>query len=260
MSVSLSFSYNGSVIASGIISDAKRQLTIGRNPGNNVVLPVGVISGSHAVIEYVNGTLFVKDLGSTNGTFVNDQRIAPNTAIPFTGKKLVFAGQVTVAFNTGSAPFPSPAGGREASASLSDLGTRILTQLQQKQSIVLGRAEGCDVVVDNSQISRNHAKITKIGTKFYIEDLGSMNGTFVNGHRISGKTALGTSDTIILGRIRITLGGKVVDISKEIAIKTVGLVKKFSNGKIGLHECNIEIPSNSLLAVMGPSGCGNLLC
>ena len=37
---------------------------------------------------------------------------------------------------------------------------------------------------------------------------------------------------------------------------SVGLVKKFSNGKIGLQECNIEIPSNSLLAVMGPSGCG----
>ena len=60
-----------------------------------------------------------------------------------------------------------------------------------------------------------------------IEDLGSMNGTFVNGIRVSGKTIITKSDSIILGRIRINLGGNAVDITKEIAIKTPAEIIKF---------------------------------
>jgi ABC-type multidrug transport system ATPase subunit/pSer/pThr/pTyr-binding forkhead associated (FHA) protein len=220
------------------------------------VISNGVISGTHARLELIGGVLYIQDLSSTNGTFVNQQRINPGSSVAILGKSVSLAGQIQISVGTQSIDTNGPRSSSRADQGLADLGTRILTQLKQKKSIVLGRADTCDVVVDNNQISRAHAKITTAGGKYFIEDLGSMNGTFVNGIRLNGKVPLGSSDTIILGRIRFTLGGKVVDISKEIAIKTVGLVKKFSNGKIGLHECNIEIPSNSLLAVMGPSGCG----
>jgi len=256
MSYTLSFLFNGSELISKEINNYASVLTIGRNPSNDIVISNGVISGSHARITLTGGVLYIQDLSSTNGTFVNYQRIDPNSSVAILGKNVSLAGQIQVSIRSASIETNSPRTSPRSEQGLADLGTRILTQLQQKKSIVLGRAETCDVVVDNSQISRAHAKITTVGGKYFIEDLGSMNGTFVNGIRLNGKSPLGSTDTIILGRIRFTLGGKVIDISKEIAIKTVGLVKKFSNGKIGLHECNIEIPSNSLLAVMGPSGCG----
>jgi ABC-type multidrug transport system ATPase subunit len=259
LSFSVQFTQNGANLASGIISNSNPTLSIGRNSNNDIVIPLGVVSGTHAKLEIIAGDLYLKDLGSTNGTFVNGHRLSPGSPVKVIGNTVNFSGQITMTVQAaGSRPAVNPTVQQASgnTSGLADLGTRILTQLKQKNSIILGRADSCDVVVENNQISRNHAKITNQGGRYFIEDLGSVNGTYLNGVRVTGKMPMGSSDTIILGRIRITLGGKVVDISKEIAIKTVGLIKKFSNGKIGLHECNIEIPSNSLLAVMGPSGCG----
>lgn len=259
MSFSVQFTQNGANLASGIISNSNPTLSIGRNSNNDIVIPLGVVSGTHAKLEIIAGDLYLQDLGSTNGTFVNGHRLNPGSPVKVLGNSVNFSGQITMTVQaSGSRPSVNPTVQQASgnASGLADLGTRILTQLKQKNSIILGRADSCDVVVENNQISRNHAKITNQGGKYYIEDLGSVNGTYLNGVRVTGKMPMGSTDTIILGRIRITLGGRVVDISKEIAIKTVGLIKKFSNGKIGLHECNIEIPSNSLLAVMGPSGCG----
>ncbi|MBM3164955.1 MAG: FHA domain-containing protein [Bacteroidetes bacterium] len=254
MSFSITFIYNGLPLASKLITQTQPTATVGRNSTNDVVLNPGVISGAHVKFELINGELFLQDLGSTNGTFVNGQRISAGSLVNVIGKTVSLSGQITL--NIRSVETDNPPNSIKSTPTLANLGNQILEQLNHKKSVTLGRASSCDVAIDNNLISRNHAKISLFGDKYYIEDLGSMNGTFLNGVRISGRTAMKLTDTIILGRISITLGGKVVDISKEIAIKTVGLVKQFSNGKIGLQECNIEIPSNSLLAVMGPSGCG----
>jgi energy-coupling factor transporter ATP-binding protein EcfA2 len=53
----------------------KERITIGRHPGNDIVLDERVISGHHAVISSANGGHILRDLGSTNGTYVNAKRI-----------------------------------------------------------------------------------------------------------------------------------------------------------------------------------------
>lgn len=50
--------------------------TVGRAPGNTVVVPVPTASLSHLHLVYRNGAWWVEDLGSTNGTFVNGRQIA----------------------------------------------------------------------------------------------------------------------------------------------------------------------------------------
>lgn len=55
--------------------DAIEQLTIGRGPDNDVVLEHASMSGSHATIQNLGGTFQLRDLGSTNGTFVNGTQI-----------------------------------------------------------------------------------------------------------------------------------------------------------------------------------------
>jgi ABC-type multidrug transport system ATPase subunit/pSer/pThr/pTyr-binding forkhead associated (FHA) protein len=251
------FLSGGNRINSISVSPSRPKIKIGRNTANDIVISSNVISGNHAFIELINSRLFLTDNGSTNGTFVNNQQVSPGQPIDITDQTVFLAGLTAIQVLVKSASSTGqPPRATNTSEDLTNLGERILEQLQSKATIIIGRSESVDVFINNTQISRNHSKITRIDNKYFIEDLGSINGTFVNGQRISGKIQIGSDDSIIIGRIRFTLGGLTIDISKEVAIKTIGLVKKFSNGKVGLHETNIEIQSNSLLAVMGPSGCG----
>lgn len=63
----------------------------------------------------------------------------------------------------------------------------------------IGRAQGCQILVPGAQISRLHAKIEPSGPRYILSDAGSVNGTYVNGRRISGPHMLADDDTIGLG-------------------------------------------------------------
>jgi hypothetical protein len=65
----------------------------------------------------------------------------------------------------------------------------------------IGRDLGNDIVIDDPEVSRRHACITHGPGGYSIEDLGSTNGTFVNGIRIVGSQALRDGDIIGLGQV-----------------------------------------------------------
>ena len=72
-------------------------------------------------------------------------------------------------------------------------------------SMVLGRAEQCDLVLDDTFLSRRHARIFRDGDRLLVEDLGSSNGTLVNGVRISAPTAIVANDLIRMSETEITV-------------------------------------------------------
>ncbi|MCA9098159.1 MAG: FHA domain-containing protein, partial [Planctomycetaceae bacterium] len=55
----------------------------------------------------------------------------------------------------------------------------------EKDEVFLGRLPECDIVLDSNMVSRKHARVFKVGEEYFIEDLGSGNGTTVNGERLS---------------------------------------------------------------------------
>ena len=67
-----------------------------------------------------------------------------------------------------------------------------------KASIVIGRSEDCDVVLSDTSISRSHARLELRRGGYTIYDLGSTNGTRVNGEKITSKTLM-PGDKITLG-------------------------------------------------------------
>jgi hypothetical protein len=69
----------------------------------------------------------------------------------------------------------------------------------------LGRAASNTVVVDDQFASTEHARLTFRGRSWYLEDLGSTNGTYVSGERIEAPVALGFGDEFTLGRARFRL-------------------------------------------------------
>jgi DNA-binding winged helix-turn-helix (wHTH) protein len=69
------------------------------------------------------------------------------------------------------------------------------------EQAILGRAPECDIVVAGRLVSRQHARITRAGRVYTLEDLGSHNGTTVNGQPLDGPRVLRDGDRIELGGI-----------------------------------------------------------
>ncbi len=67
---------------------------------------------------------------------------------------------------------------------------------------VVGRSSSCDVVLNDADVSRQHARISfEEGSGWVIEDLGSTNGVVVNGGRVDGRLRLSVGDQITLGPV-----------------------------------------------------------
>ena len=65
-----------------------------------------------------------------------------------------------------------------------------------RSDMIIGREEDCDIVLPSRQISRNHARIRRSGGRHILEDLGSKNGTFVNGRELTEPYTLQDGDEI----------------------------------------------------------------
>jgi hypothetical protein len=68
-----------------------------------------------------------------------------------------------------------------------------------KNSLTIGREVGSDVFINEAEVSRRHARLTLQAGNYLLEDLGSTNGTFVNGQRLMGPRVLQPGDAILLG-------------------------------------------------------------
>jgi pSer/pThr/pTyr-binding forkhead associated (FHA) protein len=87
---------------------------------------------------------------------------------------------------------PSPKG--ETSRSVTVLRTGLMTQ-----SWLIGSNSDCELIVDSPTVSGHHCRLTRERDGFVLEDLGSTNGTFVNGVRIGTRTRVAPRDVITLG-------------------------------------------------------------
>lgn len=80
-----------------------------------------------------------------------------------------------------------------------------VTRALSSAPLVIGREEG-DVVLDwDGAASRVHARVVPEEDGYWVEDMGSTNGTFVNGHRIGGKVLLNRGDVVTVGQTRFRL-------------------------------------------------------
>ena len=92
----------------------------------------------------------------------------------------------------------------------------------KKNTLLIGRAEECDVRPLSEDVSRRHAAVHVGPADVWVEDLGSRNGTFVNGARITAKTKVVSGDLIRVGALELTVscsdpvaqGGGDQDVSK----------------------------------------------
>ncbi|MEU2064942.1 FHA domain-containing protein [Streptomyces sp. NPDC013455] len=156
----------------------------------------------------------------------------------------------------------TPGGGAGAPPAQGDRSPTTFHQFALGRVMRIGRALENDLVVSDLQVSRNHAEFhaTPDG-RFEIRDLGSHNGTYVNGQPIAkgGSALLGPSDIVGVGHSTFRIVGdrleEFVDTG-EVSFSARHLTVTVDGGKQILKDVSFGVPEKSLIAVIGPSGSG----
>ncbi|GEE02852.1 putative ABC transporter, ATP-binding protein [Gordonia spumicola] len=123
----------------------------------------------------------------------------------------------------------------------------------------IGRTPDNDIVVNDVLASRHHARMSSSPQGLLLEDLGSVNGTFVNGQRVSAHrlsendvVTIGNSDFVMSGGALVR-GRPQVDVAGGVQVDGVSLT---IDGKTLLNDISFAAAPGSLTAIIGPSGAG----
>ena len=188
---------------------------LGRSPDCRVVVGgpgAGVVSALHAELRYEDGAWRLADLGSRNGTYVNDRRLdAPVVLGPGDVIGLGESGpRFEIAAVTAGAPLPPtfperhalPAGDRAYGITLLDSATGRRYEAAGLR-IRIGRGHECEVQVAagaDTTVSRVHAELSVDPSgSLLVRDAGSRNGTWINGERVTTPLPVRLGDRITLG-------------------------------------------------------------
>jgi len=195
-------------------------VSIGREPSNDLVLDDGRVSRNHAIAIFENGRFRFTDKDSTNGTLINGESVgsadlAGGDVIRVGGSEITVESELPADLVCPSTDSSCKLGcGEEISCiyPVEDMGSEAiswkLTLLSGPQDgsefvvstgiIKVGRSSDNDIVLESPSISRKHVNIIVEPDDFAVEDVGSSNGTWVDGSRVN-IAILGSGDTFLVG-------------------------------------------------------------
>ena len=234
---------------------AGSEYRVGRDPASDIVISDSRVSWRHAVLRADGQAWIVEDSGSTNGTFLGTRRIGrvevAQSAVlrlghPEDGPVMMLA----LAHPDGARP---PTG----QSSVDRRPTAVMRAPARVMRI--GRDPGNDLVIPDLSVSREHAELRNTGGgRYEIVDLGSHNGTFVNGRRVE-RAPITEQDLIGIGRASFRLVGEelreFID-EGDVSLVAQDLTVRLPGGKVLLDHVSFPIGERSLVGVIGPSGAG----
>ncbi len=266
---------------------------LGRDPASELPLISASVSRRHAEIRRTNGSYFLIDLTSYNGTFVNGRRISEPTVLAdndriqlgTNGPILRFVYPAHASENGGHSNGKIPQRSLESMerfetlVAAPDAGPDLqsLTKLENLQAqpvallpftrpyISVGRGADNDIVLDSLQISVHHARFIKDQDSVLLEEQGSTNGVYINSKRLSGgRRRVEQADVVQIGPFFLqadsNAGVAVYDTRTKTRIDVVDINKIIgqSAGKSQklLDAVNLSIKPNQFVGLLGSSGAG----
>jgi ABC transport system ATP-binding/permease protein len=227
-------------------------VTIGRDPGCAVQVADEQVSRRHATVALAGeGWVFTDH--STNGSFRHGERVS---TVLITDPVVVRLGDPVRGVPVTMSPSTVTATDDPRSAHRTHARVSGVHELRTDRRSI-GRATDNDVVIDDVLVSRHHAELDRTPLGWRIRDLGSANGTFVEGQRVTD-APVGDGDLIGIGHALFELAGDQlvqyvdqgdVDVSAHELLVT-------RDGRRLLDEVSFHLPGRSLTAVLGPSGSG----
>ncbi len=198
---------SGDLVAPASITFDAPRVVIGRGSGCEVQLPDPSVSQRHASIRQRGTDYVIVDESSTNGTYVGPVRLSPQAPRVLRTGDLIRVGRVWLEVRVEQAPVtPNPKlATREIALSLvaSALSADgaparpevrvksgpdtapVLVLMEPERPYVVGRGPGLDLAIDDPDLSRRHAELTRRGRDILVRDLRSKNGTYLRGERLA---------------------------------------------------------------------------
>lgn len=204
-------------------------ISIGRDPGNDIQIPLTTVSRQHSKIFYELGDFFLEDLGSTHGTNHNSKKLARNEKRLLRDGDAISILSFSLIFKTASGTMLDRQPGEKTEALARRMVQEVLSSLggpsmeppclrvmdgadegrrlelgEDQAEVTLGRSPECDFPLNDQNISRRHALIKRTWNGYTVQDLGSKNGVLVNGKKAEGAANIKDGDEIQIGSIKLT--------------------------------------------------------
>jgi pSer/pThr/pTyr-binding forkhead associated (FHA) protein len=177
---------------------AEGVITIGSDAACDVVLNGAGVAARHCEVAYGGGRASVRPLDPAAPTVLNGRQASGDTAIK--DGDLLVLGRVGCSITAGERATPAPARPAPPVEAADDGRTRVRATLPKfmlrgvsgvtlgktfavTDNAVMGRQPDCEIPVPSEEVSRHHARLRVTPDGLYVEDMGSANGTYLNGKR-----------------------------------------------------------------------------
>ena len=228
------------------------KIAVGRATDNDIVLSFATVSAHHLRLDVLGDEVQVTDLHSTNGTLLRGRKIQPGIPQVWRGGETLRVGDlrgnsISMVLESGGAP----------SLHTYPLG---MYRLGQASQVLIGRDPACQISLDHPTVSRRHAEIERLGSEHQIRDLGSVNGTFVNGERVTDHKRLQMGDVVQIGPYKLVYDGHAGRLSTSVSqghrLDAIGLGTQVSGGRMILEDISVSVQGGEFAALVGGSGAG----
>jgi ABC transport system ATP-binding/permease protein len=240
-------------------------LTIGRNQQSTLQSDDLRVSRSHARLQQEGDKWVLTDLSSRNGTYIDGQRVS---RVDVSNDVLVKLGDpregVSLQLEVTEPPLDATSARPALDQTTDGKRTAVIGTLsavyEVGKTLRIGRAGDNDIVLGDLSVSRHHAELhVDLHQRYRVIDLGTTNGTFLNGRQIQQAHPI-EGDLIGIGRETFRLiAGKLEQYQETggVAFAAAGLIVRApKTDNLLLDEITFALPGNSLLAAVGPSGAG----
>ncbi len=183
------------------------EITIGRGNKNTIVIRDNEVSRDHCRLVHMSGNYEVHDLNSSNGTFVNGQRVNAPWLLQ-EGALIELGDTITLEYGSQATDtLPKPGEGVVEEAEPDAYYSLMMVKgpavgyiypLESK-TIAIGRDLANDIVIQDPEVSRYHLRLHFSQQGYWVEDLRSTNGTYVNDEPLRERQCLEPNDVLKLG-------------------------------------------------------------
>lgn len=170
------------------------RVTFGRSDDNDVILADASVSKAHAALERDGGAFVIRDLGSTNGVFIDGERALSAGPIAVSPGAAIGIGDFLVSLSVKGEQPPET-----YRIGVTEPSGRAHVFAVSGDEVTVGADAGCDLQLEGDGVAPRHARVVIQSERLVLADLRSPSGTWLNEERLTAPQVVNEGDVVRVG-------------------------------------------------------------